>query len=65
MVNQLIQTCADGASVVYADIGGVLLDRDGVLSKTLSPDLLHFSGAGYQRLVPKLDPLIDRLLAAP
>jgi lysophospholipase L1-like esterase len=64
-VNQLIPSCADGSTIVYADIGGVLLDRDGVLSKTLSPDLLHFSGAGYQRLVPKLDPLIDRLAGPP
>jgi lysophospholipase L1-like esterase len=63
-VNKLIQTCADGA-IAYADIGGVLLDSRGVLSKELSPDLLHFSGAGYERLVPKLDPLIDRLVGAP
>jgi lysophospholipase L1-like esterase len=64
-VNQLIPSCADGSTIVYADIGGVLLDRDGVLSKSLSPDLLHFSAAGYQRLVPKLDPLIDRLVGPP
>jgi lysophospholipase L1-like esterase len=64
-VNNMIKTCADGAAIVYADIGGVLLDHDGVLSQTLSPDLLHFSGAGYKLLAPKLDPLIDQLLAAP
>jgi beta-glucosidase len=65
VVNHLIQSCADGGSIVYADIGGVLLDGKGVLSTTLSPDLLHFSAAGYERLAPKLDPLIDQLLAAP
>ena len=64
-VNNLIKTCADGSSIVYADIGGVLLDKKGVLSTKLSPDLLHFTGAGYKRLAPKLDPLIDRLLGAP
>jgi beta-glucosidase len=64
-VNNLIKTCADGSSIVYADIGGVLLDRNGVLSTKLSPDLLHFSGAGYSLLAPKLDPLIDRLENAP
>jgi beta-glucosidase len=62
--NKLIQTCA-GNQITYADIGGVLLDASGVLSKDLSPDLLHFNGAGYQRLVPKLDPLIDRLVGSP
>jgi lysophospholipase L1-like esterase len=64
-VNQLIRTCADDKAVVYADIGNVLLDVHGVLSKELSPDYLHFSGAGYARLAPKLDPLIDRLVGKP
>ena len=41
--------------MIYADIGGVLLDSDGRLSKVLSPDLLHFNRTGYERLVPKLD----------
>jgi lysophospholipase L1-like esterase len=63
IVNGLIQNCADGASIIYADIGGVLLDRSGGLSPSLSPDLLHFNAAGYQLLAPKLDPLIDRLLS--
>lgn len=65
VVNQLIQTCADGDMITYADIGGVLLDRRGVLSTKLSPDLLHFSGAGYKLLAPKLDPLIDQLAGTP
>jgi beta-glucosidase len=60
-VNRLIATCADGSTIVHADIGNVLLDRGGVLSRAISPDLLHFSGPGYQRLIPKLDPLIDSL----
>ena len=60
-VNRLIQGCGDGRDVVYADIGGVLLDPDGRLSRAVSPDLLHFSERGYARLVPRLDALIDRL----
>ena len=63
-VNNRIRTCGDDRTVFYADIGGVLLDPDGRLSKAISPDLLHFNRAGYERLVPKLDPLVDRLLAA-
>jgi lysophospholipase L1-like esterase len=64
-VNKLIPRCADGKTIVYADIGGVLLDRGGVLSRTVSPDLLHFNGAGYERLAPKLDQLIDQLVGPP
>jgi lysophospholipase L1-like esterase len=62
-VNNLIQTCADGTSVTFADIGGVLLDPEGRLIPAISPDRLHFSRLGYERLVPKLDPLIDGLLS--
>ncbi|HYM72284.1 MAG TPA: GDSL-type esterase/lipase family protein [Stellaceae bacterium] len=61
-VNRLIRTCADNKAVLYADIGGVLLDAHGTLPRELSPDLLHFSAAGYQKLAPQLDPLIDRLV---
>ncbi len=62
-VNKLIESCGDGHSVVYADIGGVLLEPDGQLGRAVSPDLLHFSRLGYERLAPRLNPLIDNLLA--
>ena len=62
-VNRLIQACGDNRAVVYADIGAVLLDPEGVLTRAVSPDLLHFSQLGYQRLVPRLDALIDDLVA--
>lgn len=60
-VNQLIRSCGDGQAVVYADIGGVLLDPEGRLTRAISPDLLHFSQRGYARLAPRLDALIDRV----
>jgi lysophospholipase L1-like esterase len=62
-VNRLIQRCGDNGAVVYADIGGELLDHEGRLTPEISPDRLHFSGLGYARLAPKLDALIDRLIA--
>jgi beta-glucosidase len=61
-VNRLIASC-DGGTVTYADLGGVLLEPDGRLSPQISPDRLHFSGQGYARLAPRLDALIDQLLA--
>ena len=63
VVNRMIETCADNKFVFYADIGGVLLDVRGELSRTISPDLLHFSPAGYARLAPPLDRLLDPLLS--
>ena len=62
-VNRLIRACGDNDMVVYADIGGVLLKPDGTLTREISPDLLHFSPAGYERLMPRLDALIDNLVA--
>ncbi|HTQ32916.1 MAG TPA: GDSL-type esterase/lipase family protein [Stellaceae bacterium] len=61
-VNKLISRCANGQAIVYADIGGALLEPNGVLARKISPDLLHFTAEGYERIVPKLDPLIDRLV---
>jgi lysophospholipase L1-like esterase len=62
-VNRLIAGCDDKSDVVYADIGGAVLDPAGRLTRAISPDLLHFSHEGYARLTPRLDALIDRLLA--
>jgi lysophospholipase L1-like esterase len=64
-VNDLIQTCGGDKTVFYADLGGVLLDSRGELSRAISPDLLHFSAAGYIRIAPLLDRLLDPLLAMP
>jgi len=65
LVNRMIATCADDKFVFYADIGGVLLDMRGELSRAISPDLLHFTAAGYARLTPLLDRLLDPLLSGP
>jgi len=61
-VNRLIEKCGDGRTIVYADIGGVLLDPAGKLTPEVSPDRLHFSALGYSRLAPRLDALIDDLV---
>ena len=61
-VNRLIRHCGDGRRVVYADIGGVLLDVRGRLDRAISPDFLHFTRQGYERLAPRLDRLIDALV---
>jgi beta-glucosidase len=63
-VNRLIQACGDERAIVYADIGGVLLDPQGHLTAAIAPDLLHFSPLGYARLAAQLDPLIDQLVGS-
>lgn len=61
-VNQLIRDCADGQHIFYAEIGEVLLDRDGLLPAAISPDQLHFTEVGYALLTERLDLELDRLL---
>src|SRR5262249_33680571 len=60
----LIRHCGDSGVVVYQDIGGVLLDAQGQLTTEIAPDRLHFSQLGYNRLVQRLDPLLDALVGA-
>ena len=62
-VNRLIRDCADGEHIVYAQFGDTLLDSDGWLSVTVSPDWLHFGERGYALLAASLEPLLDRALA--
>ena len=62
-VNAMIEKCGDNSAVFYADIGAVLLDTRGHLSRAVAPDQLHFSAEGYGRLAGPLDRLIDALLA--
>jgi beta-glucosidase len=61
-VNQLIRTCADRESVFYADIGGSLLDRSGHLTREISPDGVHLSERGYERLTDRLMLEINKLI---
>jgi len=60
-VNGLIKTC-NGGSVHYANIGGKLLDGQGLITRTVSLDGVHFTNDGYGRLTRQLKPLLDALL---
>jgi N-acetylglucosamine-6-sulfatase len=63
-VNRMIETCADGLAIRYADLGPLLLEPDGRLSARISPDRLHFNAQGYARIAPALDRALDYMLAA-
>jgi lysophospholipase L1-like esterase len=63
-VNRLVASCADNRTIVYADIGGALLDSDGRLTPEIAPDHLHPSTAGYARLAPRLAAAIDKISPA-
>lgn len=46
-INEIISKYADGKMIFYKDIGKEFLNKDGGLERTIMPDFLHLSGAGY------------------
>ena len=63
-VNRMIESCADGLAIRYADLGPLLLAPDGRLSSEISRDRLHLNAQGYVRIMPALDRALDGMLAA-
>jgi lysophospholipase L1-like esterase len=59
-VNAIMAGSANGQSVLFADIGTVLLTPGGSLSSDVSPDALHLSPEGYARLAA---PLLSEAMA--
>jgi len=60
--NKLIRAFADGQKVFYADIGAVFLTKEGVLEKSVMPDLLHPAAAGYELWADAVIPEIQKIL---
>ncbi len=57
-INQALAKLADGKMVYYLDFGSQLIEADGTIAKTIMPDYLHLSEAGYEiwakAIAPKL-----------
>jgi lysophospholipase L1-like esterase len=61
-INQRIGKLDDGKHVVYLDIGGEFLDKDGALSKEIMPDFLHLSPKGYAIWAEAVEGKVKELL---
>lgn len=61
-VNGLIKPLADGARVVFIDIGPLLLMPGGKLDRGIMPDLLHLSPQAYQTWADAIVPKINELM---
>jgi lysophospholipase L1-like esterase len=61
LTNAKLRSLADPPAVTYAEIGDVLIDGEGRLDPAISPDVLHFTHEGYQRLVPRMIELVQSL----
>lgn len=59
--NKLLSAFADGKKVFYADINHIFLTKDGVLEKSVMPDLLHLSAASYDLWADAVIPEIKKI----
>ena len=60
--NKILATYADNEHVFYLDINDRFLDADGVLSRSIMPDLLHPNAEGYAIWAKAMEPMIQKLM---
>ncbi len=60
--NRLIAALAQPGSVIVEDVGAVLVEPDGKLSRSILRDFLHPTDVGYDRLSQAVAPLLDKLV---
>lgn len=60
--NEIIKSYADDENVFFLDINSVFLEDDGVLPKSVMPDLLHPNARGYQMWADAMEPTIRKLM---
>ena len=63
--NRLLAGLAADPGVEFADFNKAFLAGNGVLEKTIMPDLLHPDGTGYEIWARQLQPWIDKYLDRP
>ncbi len=64
-LNASIAKFDDGKHVKYLDIGAKFMNADGTLSKSIMPDFLHLSHAGYMIWADAIEPTLFEMLSAP
>lgn len=61
-INAIIETYADNKKVFFLNINKSFLDENGVLPKTIMPDLLHPNEQGYEIWAKAMEPTLVKLL---
>ena len=60
-INQALAKVADGKMIHYIDFGSQLVEADGSISKTIMPDYLHLSPAGYEIWAKAIEPKLKEM----
>lgn len=61
-INERIAKLDDGKTVKYLDIGKVFLDGKGDLPKSIMPDYLHLSPAGYEKWATAIENVVPEMM---
>lgn len=61
-INSRIAEFADNKSIFFLNINKVFLDDQGMLSKTIMPDLLHPNEKGYELWANTMEPELKKLM---
>ena len=61
-INRILATYADDKHVFYQDLSGTFLQDDGVLPKSIMPDLLHPNEKGYELWAEAIEPNMKKLM---
>ena len=61
-INTIISKLDDGKMIKYMDINKSFLGEDETIPKTLMPDFLHLSDAGYKRWAETIEPTLWNLM---
>jgi lysophospholipase L1-like esterase len=60
-INQALAKLADGKMIHYLDFGSQLIEADGSISRSLMPDYLHLSPAGYEIWARAIEPKLKEM----
>jgi lysophospholipase L1-like esterase len=63
-VNASIAKLDNGKSIKYLDISKVFINENGRLSRSVTPDFLHLSRAGYRAWADAMEPTLRELMEA-
>ncbi|MFA5689840.1 MAG: platelet-activating factor acetylhydrolase IB subunit [Kiritimatiellales bacterium] len=61
--SETVAKIADNKKIFYLNINQAFLDADGVLRRSVMPDLLHLNEDSYRVWAEQVDPMISRLMA--
>ncbi|MFA5688104.1 MAG: platelet-activating factor acetylhydrolase IB subunit [Kiritimatiellales bacterium] len=61
--SEIVSTIANNKNIFFLNINQAFLDADGVLRRSVMPDLLHLNASSYRIWAEQVEPMISQLMA--